>query len=90
MKNKSNISKRVNFTIQNHNLRCGLLCHFLISPVYTYATGIEAYKLSEGDGMYTNANTGLGANGEHASHKMKPQEPRKWLLCKIVLSDANV
>jgi hypothetical protein len=89
----------VDFTVQHHTLRRELLRFYLGSRVYTYATGedmqlsfalqrvgVTAYALeSHRDYQaWASADTGLGANGPHASWKQKPQEPRLWLLCKLV------
>jgi hypothetical protein len=50
--------------------------------------GIQAYKLpprGKWSNAYADADSGaLGSEGKFASWKTNPQEPRKWLLCKVI------
>lgn len=51
--------------------------------------GIQAYALqgpSNTTSFLAQADQGLGANGAYASWKQKAQEPRQWLLCRLVLA----
>ncbi len=50
--------------------------------------GILSYSLARHQNVsrdaWASADNGMGSNGPHASWKQKPQEPRLWLLCKLV------
>ena len=50
--------------------------------------GVNVYTIADSHGCrrdaWATADRGFGANGPHASWRHKPQEPRQWLLCKLI------